>query len=245
MIYKDFRTSVLTPAKVVGDGQCVSLVVNNSNAYIESLYPGVNWTTIIPPVVGAKDMANKSNSYLQWIANDHNNPNQVPVQGDIMVFDATPETGYTNTFNNPYGHTGICDSADSTGYNLLQQNSPTSGAAANIKFYPWKFRPCLGWYRPLTPNTAPTPEPVSTPVVQTPAPTGRTIFLPPTTGPWHLYNNNGPYNPAQAKGVIVPSQFGGLTYDIVADKGNGVYVINTEMYGQGALWTSGSDVIIK
>lgn len=235
-MYQQFKARVL--GKVIGDGQCVSLVVNNSNAYIEALYPGVNWTTIIAPVEGAKDMAGKGNSYLQWIENDHNNPNQVPAQGDIVVYGATPTPGYTNQFNNPYGHTGICESADASGVNLLQQNSPTSGAAANIKLRPWKFSPCLGWYHPLNPS-APTPPPE-------PAPSsGRTIFLPPTTGPWHLYNDDGPYNPAHAKGVLVPSQFGGLTYAIVADKGNGIYIINTQDYGQGALWTAGSDVVIK
>ena len=235
-VYTDFKASVL--GERIGDGQCVSLVVNNSNAYIEHLFPGVNWTQIIAPVPSAKLMANKGNTYLQWIANDHNNPNQVPSQGDIMVFDATPQKGYTNTFNNPDGHTGICDSANTAGYSLLQQNSPNLNAPANVTYYPWKYRPCLGWYRPQTPGTTPTPVPVQ-------APSGHSIFLPPTTGPWHVYNVGGPYNPAQAKGLIVPSQFGGLTYQIVNDRGNGVYTINTQMYGQGDIWTKGSDVVIS
>lgn len=236
-VYSDFKASV--QGTVVGDGQCVALVVNNSRAYIEHLFPGVNWTTIIAPVTGAKDIAGKPNSYLTWIANDHNNPDQLPIQGDIMVFDATPQAGYTNQFNNPYGHTGVCDSADPSGYSLLQQNSPTNGAAANVTRYAWKYRPCLGWYRANTPSTTPPPIP---PVATS---TSKTIFLPPTTGPWHVYHVGGPYNPAQALGVIVPSQYGGLTYQIVNDRGNGVYTINTQMYGQGDLWTKGSDVVIR
>lgn len=234
-MYQDFKNRVL--GWVIGDGQCVSLVVNNSNAYVEALFPGVNWTTIIAPVPDARLMAGKSNQYLQWVANDHNNPNQVPVQGDIMVFDATPQAGYTNSTVNPSGHTGVCDSADASGYNLLQQNSPSYGSPANIKQFAWRFRPCLGWYHPLTVST-PAPAPA-------PAPTGRTLFLPATTGPWHLYNADGPYVPGAAKALLYPSQFGGLTYKIVADKGNGVYVINTQMFGQGALWTKGSDVVIN
>lgn len=233
-VYTNFKTNVL--GKVIGDGQCVALVVNNSQAYVEALYPGVNWTTIIQPVPDARLMAGKGNSYLEWIANDHNNPNQVPSQGDIMIFDATPQAGYTNTTNNPAGHCGICDSASASGYALLQQNSPSYGSPANVTTYAWKFRPCIGWYHP---TNAPAPGPAPTPT-----PTGHTIFLPPTTGPWHLYNDNGPYTPSAAKGLLVPSQFGGLTYLIQADKGNGVYVINTQMYGQGALWTKGSDVVI-
>lgn len=89
------------------------------------------------------------------------------------------------------------------------------------------------------PAQTPTPQPAPAPAVH------RTIYLPPTTGPWHLYNENGPFNPAYAKGLLVPSEFGGLTYQIVADKGNGVIVIDTQMFGRGALWTNGSDVIIK
>lgn len=235
-MYQQFKQNVL--GKVIGDGQCVSLVVNNSNAYIEALYPGVNWTTIIAPVEGAKDMAGKGNQYLQWIENDHNDPNQVPEQGDIMIFGATPAAGYSNTFANPYGHTGICDSTDANGYVLLQQNSPSAGAAVNLKAYPWKFRPCLGWYHPLTPGVAPIPTP--SPVAQP-----HTIYLPPTTGPWHLYNVGGPYSPAHAKGVLVPSQFGGLTYPIVNARGNGIYTINSHDFGTGDLWTKGSDVVIK
>lgn len=245
--YQQFKASVLANGgKIVGDGQCVSLVVNNSQAYVEALFPGVSWPMIIPPVVSAKQMAGKSNSYLQWVENDHNNPNQLPPVGAIMIFgatgpDGTPGVlpGYSNKYNNPDGHTGINDGADSSGYNLLQQNSPSFGSPANITRYTWKFRPCLGWYIPLT--TTPPPSP-------TPAPQGQTITLPATTGPWHLYKPGGPYNylnPANVKGLIVPSQFGGLTYPIDKNVGNGVYRITSEDYGQGDLWTNGSYVIIK
>lgn len=237
-VYTDFKTRVLgPPAQRLGSGECVALVVNNSQAYVEALFPGVNWTTIIQPVPDARLMAGKSNQYVQWIANDHNNLNQVPVQGAIMVFDATPQAGYSNTTVNPSGHTGICDSADANGYVLLQQNSPSYGSPANLKQFAWRFRPCLGWYNPLT-ASMPAPVPPS-------VPTGKTIFLPPTTGPWHLYNADGPYVPSAAKALLYPSAYGGLTYKIVADKGNGVYVINTQMFGPGALWTKGSDVTIS
>lgn len=236
MNYQDFKSRVV--GRIIGDGQCVSLINDNSSAYVEYLFPGVNWTSVMAPVVSAKQLAGKSNSYLQWVANDHNNPNQLPSQGDIMVFDATPQAGYTNSFNNPDGHTGVCESASSSGYTLLQQNAPRSGDPVNATFYPWKFRPCLGWYRPLTP---PAPAP-------TPAPSGHTITLPATTGPWHLYKVGGPYNssnPANVKGLLWPSRFGGLTYSIVENLGNGIYVIDTRDYGRGALWTNGSYVVVE
>lgn len=240
MAYATFKQQVV--GKVIGDGQCVSLVVNNSSAYIEYLFPGVTWTNIMAPVASAYQLASKGNSYLQWIANNHSDASQVPAQGDIMVFGPTPEAGYTNTYSNPDGHTGICDSADASGYNLLQQNAPAFGEAVNVTHYAWKFRPCLGWYHPLTPGQV-VVDP-STGVVTT----SHTITLPASTGPWHLYKPGGPYNPNNpdnVKGLLWPSKFGGLTYPIDVNVGNGIYRITSQDFGQGDLWTNGSDVVIQ
>lgn len=235
--YQAWKATVL--GQVIGDGQCVALVVNNSRAYVEYLWPGVSWTTIIAPVVGARSLLEAANpAYFDVVYNDHNDPNQLPPVGAIMVFDATPQAGYSNTFVNPYGHDGLNDGADSNGVNLLQQNAPATGAAVNITHYGWKVRPCLGWLVPKL-GADPTPPPVP------PQPVGKTIFLPPTTGPWHLYPEGGPYTYAAAKGLIYPSMFGGLTYEILADRGNGIYTIQTEDYGRGDIYTRGSDVIIK
>ena len=236
-VYLDWKPTVL--GKVIGDGECVALVVNTPQSYVEALYPGIKWQTIIPSVPSAKDLFGDANeAYFQTITNDHANVYQLPLQGDIMVFGATPAAGYTNNFVNPDGHCGVCDSATPTGYTLLQQNSPSSGSPANLKEYPWNFRPCLGWLRP-----------VSTPTPTPPVPQGQTIFLPKTTGPWHLYKVGGPYNPnvkADVKGILYPSKFPpGLTYAIVNNRGNGVYTINTQDFGQGDLWTNGSDVTIS
>lgn len=155
MSYAAFKNSVI--GQQIGDGECVSLVVNNSRAYAEYLFPGVSWPAIFAPVSGAKDLWNSVNTqYFQKIANDTSNSSQLPEQGDVMVFDATPKAGYSNTFANPYGHTGICESADDSGYNLLQQNAPASGQVANVTNYPWRYRPCIGWLRPI-PQTPPAP----------------------------------------------------------------------------------------
>lgn len=161
MTYAQFKASVLN--KHIGDNECVSLVVNNSQAYSEKLFPGVAWTSIFKPVTGARELFNAvSTKYYTKIANDHSNASQLPKQGDVMVFDATPKSGYTNTFRNPYGHTGICDKANSSGYWLLQQNAPASGQAVNVTYYPWKFRPCIGWLRPIV-QTKPAPKPAPKP----------------------------------------------------------------------------------
>lgn len=235
-IYAAWKVKALG-LKIIGNGECVALVVNNSNAYIEALFPGVSWTSIIPPLAppndGAKFMANKGNKYLQWVANDHNNPNQVPPQGAIGVFDATPAPGYSNTFNNPDGHTGVFDSASPAGYSLLQQNAPIPRAHVNITHYAWKFRPCMGWYIPIMPSH---PIPVSP---------HNAVTLPKTTGPWHLYRLGGPYNPSNSADVIVTFAAGtDRTFPIVNPLGDGLLVVNTPE-GQGVLYTKGSDVIIK
>src|SRR4051812_22791428 len=121
MSYSTFKASVL--GKVIGDGQCVSLLVNNPQAFVEQTWPGVSWTTIVAPVSGAKDLFTAANpAYFEKILNDVNNPNQLPQQGDGLIFSQTPYPGYTNTFNNPWGHFGFCDKADSSGYWLLQEN---------------------------------------------------------------------------------------------------------------------------
>lgn len=236
-VYQSWKPAT---GKVIGDGQCVSLVVNNANAYVEALWPGVSWTTIIAPVVGANQLLTAANpAYFDVIENDHNDVNQLPQQGDIMVFDATPHAGATNTFVNPYGHTGICESADGNGFNLAQENAPSTGQGFNVTHYAWNFRYCLGWLRPKL-GSDPTPPPVP------PQPAGHTVYLPPTTGPWHLYPVGGPYTYQAANNrLLYPSAFGGLTYDILSDQGNGIYTIQTEVFGKGDIYTRGSDVIIK
>lgn len=236
--YTDFRDRTIKADVVVGNGQCVALVVNNSNAYVEALYPGINWTTIIPSVWSAKQMAGKSNQYLTWVPNDHNNPNQLPPQGAIGIFDATPQAGYTNQTNNPDGHTGIFDNADSSGYSLFQENSPTYGAKPNVTRYAWKFRPCLGWYVP-TGYTTPPPMPQ-------PASTGKILHLAPTNNDFHLYPVGGPYVYSASIHTLSPRSYpGGIDERIITDRGNGIFTVQTQMYGAGDLYTKGSDITIN
>jgi hypothetical protein len=82
-----------------------------------------------------------------------------------------------------------------------------------------------------------------------PAPTssnvGKNLYLSPDNTPFHAYNPNGPYLPADAKGEINPKKFGGLNYSIVEDKGNGIFVVNTADYGLSALYTAGSNVTVS
>lgn len=232
-MYQEWKSKVLD--KVIGDGQCVSLVVNNPESYTAALFPNVSWEEVMAPVALAYQLQGKSNQYLTWVENDHNDANQLPSQGDIMVFGPTPASGYTDTFENPGGHCGVCDSATTSGYVLLSQDSPATGDAANVYGVPWKYRPCEGWY--TINGSTPAPDPTST---------VETITLPATTGPWHLYAPGFAGNMEHVLGLIEPETLHeALTYPIIESLGNGVYRIKSDDYGVGDLWTNGSDVIIK
>lgn len=104
------------------------------------------------------------------------------------------------------------------------------------------FQP-IATSRQLAPASAPVAAPAAVATVET-------LHLAPDNNPLHAYNPGGPYNPnnpADYKGMIVPSAFkaqGGLDYAIVASLGNGIYRINSQDYGQVDIWTTGSDVTV-
>jgi len=153
MSYAAFETGMLNRTTGIdidgsGDFDCVDI----PKAYAEYLFPGVSWVTTIG-YGNAKDL-HPNPVYFTKVANDVNNPNQLPPVGAIMVFDYTPKPGYTNQFDNPDGHTGTCHSADSSGYTLLQQASGT-GKKPWLEYHNWKYRPCLAWYIPIQQVTSP------------------------------------------------------------------------------------------
>lgn len=225
--------------KAYGD-QCVDVVLYLAQKY----FPGVAWQILIPVVPSAKLLGSHHNDkYFEWIPNDHNNPNQLPIQGDFLVFDATPQAGYSNQTKNPDGHTGPLDSCDTDGYTLLMQDGSNPSGVAFLQHQSWKFRPCLGWLRPRLAATAkPAPaKPVSKPVAKPAA--KQTITLPETTGPWHLRDKN---NFNKVLGVIDPRVFKrDLTYTILGHPSQYLYTIQSEDYGIGNIDVQGSDVIIK
>lgn len=70
---------------------------------------------------------------------------------------------------------------------------------------------------------------------------GKYLNLKPHVDSWSIYNVNGPYVTDSRIGTLAPSQFGGLSYQIIEDKGNHVYVIQTESFGKVAIWAGDSD----
>ena len=76
------------------------------------------------------------------------------------------------------------------------------------------------------------------------APTGGTglyVNLSPQVTSWSIYNVNGPYVTDSRIGALAPAQFGGLSYEIQGEKGNNVYLIQTESFGLVAIWAGDSD----
>jgi N-acetylmuramoyl-L-alanine amidase len=66
--------------------------------------------------------------------------------------------------------------------------------------------------------------------------TGKYLNLHSHMQSWAVYNENGPYTSANKIGSLAPSQFGGLSYSILEEKGGNVYIIQTDSFGRCAIW---------
>lgn len=156
-VYQSWKPTVVGHGvdidKAYGD-QCVDVDLS----YGLALFPGVAWSVVFPPTQYAKSLGATHNpKYFDWIENDHNNPNQLPIQGDILVSDATPQAGYTNQFPNVGGHTGVIDSCNSATYTMVQQDGSNPDGITFIQTVAWRYRPVLGWLRPKLASDAPLP----------------------------------------------------------------------------------------
>lgn len=76
--------------------------------------------------------------YFDRIANNKNDPNQLPQKGDVIVWDSS--------FSPPWGHTAVCISASSSGVTVLEQNGNNPGGTSYIKTRGWTG--VSGWLRP-------------------------------------------------------------------------------------------------
>ncbi|MEF9935852.1 SH3 domain-containing protein [Carnobacterium sp.] len=86
---------------------------------------------------------------------------------------------------------------------------------------------------PIQPPVNPSP-PVTTPS------TGKTLNLPGTSTSWRIYGLNSSPVAGNEVGFLNPSLFGGLSYSILADRGNGVYEINTRDFGRVQIYGAAS-----
>lgn len=245
-IYQAWKPSALG-AKIDIDKEYGDQCVDVDLSYGEALFPGVSWSTVFPPVANAKQLfASHNPTYFDAIANDHSNANQVPEQGDILVCDATPAPGYSNQFSNPAGHTGVVDSADSSGYTILMQDGSVPTGNAYLQSQAWRYRPVIGWLRP---KLAAAPSPTSAPPPTTHGGPAKKLFLPASVYQWRVYNLSGPWTPGHEIAFLRPSAFPpGLTYDILGTLGLGtnMYEIQTQDFGKVAIYAGpDTDAIIN
>lgn len=119
------------------DGQFGDQCVDVAMDYVQFLFHKP-WNVVLG-YGNAKDLYGASSSaYFQKILNNHNDPNQLPKQGDLVV--------YGGHDGNPYGHIGVCDSASPKGVNLIQQDGFNPAGACFEALHGWAN--CIGWLRP-------------------------------------------------------------------------------------------------
>lgn len=66
--------------------------------------------------------------------------------------------------------------------------------------------------------------------------TGGSLSLPADAKSWRVYNADGPYTVGHEVGILNPSLFGGLTYDILGNPTANVYIIQTHDFGRVAIY---------
>lgn len=66
--------------------------------------------------------------------------------------------------------------------------------------------------------------------------TGQTLHLPASAKTWRVYNTNGPYTSRYAIHQLTPSEYGGLTYEILGNPAPHIYLINTSVKGKVAIY---------
>lgn len=93
---------------------------------------------------------------------------------------------------------------------------------------------------PATPAPAPAPAPI-----QGPSAGKQTVRLPSNVQSWAAYKVGSAYRKGTSDqvGTLLPSKFGGLTYDVLENRGN-VVVINTQSFGKVAIWVQNTEAVI-
>lgn len=129
-------------------------------------------------VQGAKDIWNVAADakFFVKVANNPKLPNQIPVPGDILIYNATWGAGF--------GHVEVVESADVHGVHVIGENEHNNPAEGVVRVYrTWSpiVGGLIGWLHPRypappapKPAPAPAPAPVPKPApapVPAPAPT--------------------------------------------------------------------------
>jgi hypothetical protein len=103
----------------------------------------------------AKDLFNAANEkYFDKVANNPNDPNQIPPRGAIVVYGGWPA--------NPYGHINVVESSNTAGFTAIEQdgyyvkydaqgNVTDPGRVAYRVRRTYAWRPMIGWLIPKLP----------------------------------------------------------------------------------------------
>lgn len=156
-------------------------------------------------------------------------------QGDIVVL--------YGLAGNPYGHIGICDSADGSSVRLLEQNGATGNGSGT-------GRDAISVWRSIAKTRIAgllRPKAAIQPPVPTPTPARTTVFLPGSVQSWRLYRIGSGLRPGTSDQIatLAPSAYGGLTYKIEGWVGNYAVIITTQMYGRGVIWVKDTEAQIR
>jgi hypothetical protein len=111
--------------------------------YAQSIWANTTWRDVWPQAGNAKDMFWLANTeYVDLIANDPSNTDQIPQRGDIIV--------YAGNGVNPYGHIAVVLDADQSGVDVVQQDTYTQEAmtVGHLAYDNYGTGPCTGWLRP-------------------------------------------------------------------------------------------------
>lgn len=126
-----------------GDFDCVDIPKS------WAMFLGWDWRKAIGYGDAWEMFANASSEFFEKVPNTGgSHPNISIKPGDIAVYGPTPHQGYTNQYNNPYGHVGVVVGLTGTaGVTLVQQESGT-GEAPWIADRPFSYAPLIGILRP-------------------------------------------------------------------------------------------------
>lgn len=124
--------------------QCVTV----DWSWADFLFPNISIRDSITTGDARTLFAAASPSLFTKVKNSGVHPDTDPAQGDIAVYGPTPALGYTNTYPNPDGHTGIVDSWDANGVYLVQQDGSHQELPTQIKYRPYSYAPLIGLLRP-------------------------------------------------------------------------------------------------
>jgi hypothetical protein len=108
--------------------------------YCMTLYG--NWVNTLRPGNGKDVFANSNPAFFQKILNNPNDPNLIPLRGDIIVYGPSRAV--------PEGHVAVVESADIYGCTVIQQDGYLQYPArrARLSYVLPNGAVCLGWIRP-------------------------------------------------------------------------------------------------